>query len=298
MDIFNKNSLAPFLDKVFVEDCLAGMERLPTSSVDMVLCDLPYGTTQCKWDAVIPFEPLWAQLSRVIKDHGAIVLTASQPFTSALVMSNPKMFRYSWVWEKSKATGYLNAKKRPLVAHEDVLVFSKNPIGYNPQMWQGEPYNKGEALRPTDVYGSQKAVLVENKDGMRYPRSVQYFKTAESEGRVIHPTQKPLSLFEYLIRTYSNEGDVILDCCMGSGTTAVAAARMNRHFIGYEMSTDYARKAASRIEEVCSDFELCIPDLALCLPDAEMPITASKPKRSRARGSRKEVFAGEVVACL
>lgn len=250
------DSLISIRNKIFVEDCLTGMNRIPDGSVDMVLCDLPYGTTQCKWDAVIPFAPLWEQLSRVIKERGAIVLTASQPFTSALVMSNPKMFRYSWVWEKSKATGYLNAKIRPLVAHEDVLVFSKKPIKYRPKMTQGVPYNKGEALRPTDVYGVQKPVLVENKDGRRYPRSVQYFKTAESEGEVIHPTQKPLSLFEYLIDTYTSEGEIILDCCMGSGTTAVAAARTNRSFVGFEMGAGYAKAAEKRIIEVCDDFEL------------------------------------------
>lgn len=281
---FEEGSLTPFLDKIFVEDCLSGMKKIPSSSIDMVLCDLPYGTTQCKWDAVIPFGALWEQLSRIVKDHGAIILTASQPFTSALVMSNPKMFRYSWVWEKSKATGYLNAKIRPLVAHEDVLVFSKKTLRYRPQMWQGEPYNKGEALRPTDVYGSQKAVLVENKDGMRYPRSVQYFKTAESEGKVIHPTQKPLALFEYLIQTYSEQGEVVLDCCMGSGTTAVAAARTGRHFIGFEMDAGYAKKSAVRIEEVCPDFELCLP----------APIGK---KGSTTRG-RRSSDAMEVAPCL
>lgn len=256
----NSEVFDTFVNKIMVGDCLAGMKTLPDSSVDMILCDLPYGTTQCKWDSVIPFEPLWRELTRVIKDRGAIVLTASQPFTSALVMSNPKMFRYSWVWEKSKATGYLNAKKRPLVAHEDVLVFSKKPLTYNPQMTKGEPYNKGEALRPTDVYGAQRPVLVENKDGMRYPRSVQYFKTAESEGDVIHPTQKPLSLFEYLIQTYSNEGEIIMDCCMGSGTTAVAAIKTGRLFIGFEKDKNYAKKSEERIKKILPNFSLIKQD--------------------------------------
>lgn len=281
------NPLAAILDKIFVEDCLEGMKRIPDGSIDMVLCDLPYGTTQCKWDAVIPFEPLWEQLRRVIKKRGAIVLTASQPFTSALVMSNPSMFRYSWVWEKSKATGYLNAKKRPLVAHEDVLVFSSDPVLYNPQMTQGEPYSKGEALRPTDVYGSQRSVLVENKDGQRYPRSVQYFKTAESEGDVIHPTQKPLSLFEYLIRTYTQEGETILDCCMGSGTTAVAAAKQGRHFVGFERDEEYAKKSHPRILRAC-------PSCEIVVPESRQPRRREAPKGKAGRASG----ASEVSACL
>ena len=191
------------------------MKLIPDGSVDMILCDLPYGTTACKWDTIIPFEPLWEQYKRIIKDNGAIVLTASQPFTSALVMSNVKMFKYEWIWEKSKATGYLNSKIMPMVAHENVLVFGKGKIKYNPQKISGKPYNKGKAHRPTDVYGSQISVLVKNEDGTRYPRTVQYFITAESQGR-LHPTQKPVALFEYLIKTYTNEGDLVLDNCAGS----------------------------------------------------------------------------------
>lgn len=223
------------------------MRRIPDGSVDLVLCDLPYGTTQCKWDSVIPFAELWAAYERVISDTGAIVLTAAQPFTSFLLTSNPKLFRYSWVWEKSKATGYLNAKRRPLCAHEDVLVFSKRAPRYVPQMVQGAPYTKGTALRPTDVYGSQKETTVESKDGLRCPRSVQYFKTAESEGKVWHPTQKPVALFEYLVRTYTNEGDVVLDNCIGSGTTAVACINTSRNFIGFEMDAGYHAICENRI---------------------------------------------------
>ncbi len=241
--------IEPFLNKIFNEDCLEGMARIPDESVDLILCDLPYGTTQCKWDAVIPFPALWAQYERIIKKDGVIVLTAAQPFTSALVMSNPKLFRYSWVWEKSKATGYLNAKKRPLCAHEDVLVFSKKAPRYYPQMTEGAPYSKGTALRPTAVYGTQKVTTVESKDGKRYPRSVQYFKTAESEGLVLHPTQKPVSLFEYLIRTYTREGQVVLDNCMGSGTTALACLATNRNFIGFELDPEYFERCTGRIDE-------------------------------------------------
>lgn len=248
-----------FKDKIFLEDCIAGMKRMPAKSVDMILCDLPYGTTQCKWDTVIPFDELWEQYERVIKDDGAIVLTSAQPFTSMLVASNVKLFRYSWVWEKSKATGYLNAKKRPLCAHEDVLVFYKKPPIYIPQMTVGTPYDKGKAHRPTDVYGTQKAVHVKNDNGQRYPRSVQYFKTAESEGAVIHPTQKPVSLFEYLISTYTRPGDLVLDNCMGSGTTAIACLNLNRNFVGFENDREYAKKLEARIKKIDPDFKITLP---------------------------------------
>ena len=164
-------------------------------------------------------------------------------------MSNPKYFKYNWVWEKSKATGYLNAKKMPLRAHEDVCVFYKKPPVYNPQMVQGTPYNKGTAHRPTDVYGSQRETLVKNDSGLRYPRTVQYFKTAESEGKVLHPTQKPLALFEYLIKTYSNEGDLILDNCIGCGTTAVACINTNRDYIGIELEEKYYNITLERIQK-------------------------------------------------
>ena len=244
------------VNKIFNEDCLSGMKRIPSNSVDMILCDLPYGTTQCKWDSVIPFDKLWKQYERVIKDNGAIVLTACQPFTSVLIASNLKLFKYSWVWEKSKATGYLNAKKRPLSAHEDVVVFSKKTPNYFPQMGSGVPYNKGKALRLTDVYGGQKSVLVENTDGTRYPRSVVYFKTAESEGEVVHPTQKPVALFEYLIKTYTQEGDIVLDNCIGSGTTALACFNLGRKFIGFEKNEEYAEIAEQRIDKLLNKNQL------------------------------------------
>jgi site-specific DNA-methyltransferase (adenine-specific) len=214
----------------------------------MILCDLPYGTTQCKWDTVIPFDSLWEQYRRIIKDKGAIVLTASQPFTSNLVMSNPKLFRYSLVWEKSKSTGYLNSKKMPMRSHEDILVFYKSLPIYNPQMVDGKPYDKGKAHRPTEVYREQKGEIhVKNDSGQRYPRSVQYFKTAESEGVVYHPTQKPISLMEWLIKTYTNEGDIVLDNCIGSGTTAIACIRTNRKYIGIDIDESYINITTERI---------------------------------------------------
>lgn len=240
-----------FENKIYLGDCLEVMASLPDKSIDMILCDLPYGTTQCKWDAVIPFNSLWIQYERLIKDHGAIVLTAAQPFTSALVMSNPSLFRYSLVWEKSKATGYLNSKKMPLRAHEDILVFYKKIPIYNPQMVNGEPYDKGKAHRPTEVYREQKGEIhVKNDSGQRFPRSVLYFKTAESEGKVYHPTQKPVELFKYLIETYTNEGDIVLDNCIGSGTTAIACIHTNRKFIGIESEKKFYDITMQRIDSI------------------------------------------------
>jgi DNA modification methylase len=224
--------------KIICGDAIDEMSKLPDKSIDMILCDLPYGTTQCKWDTVIPFDSLWEQYRRIIKDKGAIVLTASQPFTSNLVMSNPKLFRYSLVWEKSKSTGYLNSKKMPMRSHEDILVFYKSLPIYNPQMVDGKPYDKGKAHRPTEVYREQKGEIhVKNDSGQRYPRSVQYFKTAESEGVVYHPTQKPISLMEWLIKTYTNEGDIVLDNCI----------RTNRKYIGIDIDESYINITTERI---------------------------------------------------
>lgn len=235
-------------NELILGDCLQEMKKIEDKSVDLLLVDLPYGTTQCKWDSIIDLESLWKEYNRVCKKNAAMIFTAAQPFTSALIMSNPKNFKYTWVWEKSKATGYLNAKKMPMRAHEDVCIFYRKPPVYNPQMTKGDPYNKGKAHRPTDVYGSQKSVLVKNDTGLRYPRTVQYFKTAESEGKVMHPTQKPLALFEYLIKTYSNEGDLVLDSCMGVGTTPVACINTNRDYIGIELNEEYFEKAEKRVE--------------------------------------------------
>jgi len=239
--------LKDLINKVTQGDCLELFEQIEDNSIDMVLCDLPYGTTQCKWDSVIDLDELWKAYNRIIKKDGIVVLTAAQPFTSVLVSSNLKNFKYEWIWEKSKATGYLNAKKQPLRAHESVLVFYKKWGVYNPQKTQGTPYNKGKAHRPTDVYGEQVSTLVENKNGLRCPRTVQYFKTAESEGKVVHPTQKPLKLFEYLIKTYTNKDDLVLDNCAGSGTTGVAAKNLNRDFILFELEEEYCSLIEKRL---------------------------------------------------
>lgn len=309
-------------------DCLERMKEIPDGSVDMVLCDLPYGTTACKWDSVIPFEPLWEQYRRVAKTNAAIVLTASQPFTSAVVMSNPEMFRYSWVWEKEQGVNFLTAKKNPMKVHEDVLVFyldeaevkGRSPkfsglrdyfalerkrlgltakdikrllgndmgghyftggvqwtlptlenykrlqvsggftrdwhelksqfdaiakdcrIRYSPQMTSGKPYVSGLGSSG-DVTGNVVKTRTEN-EGTRYPRSIQKFKRETG----MHPTQKPVALMEYLIRTYTNEGDTVLDNCMGSGTTGVACINTGRKFIGIELDQGYFDIAKQRIE--------------------------------------------------
>jgi site-specific DNA-methyltransferase (adenine-specific) len=225
--------------EVWHGDCLQLMKDIPDKSIDMVLCDLPYGTTACKWDTIIPFEPLWEQYKRIIKDNGAIVLTASQPFTSALVMSNVKMFKYEWMWEKEQGLGNLNAKKRPLMKFENVLVFYKNQPTYNPQMTTGKPYtikrnkNTAEFLGKN---GTKDGYITENK-GERYPINILKYNR-ELKCR-LHPTQKPVALFEYLIKTYTNEGDVVLDNCAGSGTTGVACQNLNRQFILIEKEQEY-----------------------------------------------------------
>ena len=240
--------------QLLLGDAFEHLRTIQSSTIDMVLVDLPYGTTKCKWDSILPLGPMWEELTRVCKQDAAKVFTASQPFTTSLIASNIKEFRYNWVWEKSKASGYLNAKKMPLKAHEDVCVFYKKPPIYNPQKWQSTPYNKGTAKRETDVYGEQVSTTVKCDDGMRYPRSVQYFKTAEAErgkyGK--HPTQKPTALMEYLIKTYTNEGQVVLDFTMGSGTTGVACANTNRDFIGVELNEGYYELAKQRVDDAIS----------------------------------------------
>jgi len=227
-------------------DCLELMKTIPDGSVDMVLTDPPYGTTTCTWDSVIPFEPMWEHLNRITKKNGAIVLTASQPFSSALVMSNPKMFKYEWVWRKPKGTGHLNAKRQPLRNHENVLVFYYEQVGYNPQKTQGDPYRCVNNAQ-YQGYGKQvDMVVTDNKDGKRYPVTVQEF-SSNMRGS-LHPTQKPVALMEYLIRTYTNEGETVLDFTMGSGTTGVAAKNLDRDFIGIELDKDYYNIANKRIE--------------------------------------------------
>ena len=222
-------------------DCLERMAELPESSVDMILCDLPYGTTQNKWDAVIPFEQLWAQYWRIAKPGAAVVLTAAQPFTAALVMSQPGAFRYDWVWEK-EPSGNLNAKKMPMSAHESVLIFG-SPI-YRPQGLKPTLRKRGASnISKTHNYGAQKPVAYD-QTVTGYPSTV--LSIAKDKDK-LHPTQKPVALFEYLIRTYTDEGMTVLDNCAGSGTTAIAAERTGRNWICIERDPEYYAKACARV---------------------------------------------------
>ena len=229
---------------LFHGDCLEVMKEITDGSIDMVLTDPPYGTTACKWDSVIPFEPMWEELKRVTKNNGAIVMTASQPFTSALVMSNAKMFAYEWVWVKSKITGVLNAKKMPVRKHEQVLVFSNTKATgtYNPQglVAKGTITKQGGN---SDNYGSRSSKAYV-QEWTNWPRDVL---EVPSEGKTAHPTQKPVALMEYLIKTYTNEGETVLDFTMGSGTTGVAAKNLSRNFIGIELDEVYFKIAEERI---------------------------------------------------
>jgi site-specific DNA-methyltransferase (adenine-specific)/modification methylase len=219
---------------LFEGDCLALLERFPDNSIDMVLCDLPYGTTQNRWDSVINLDALWRQYHRIVKPNGAIVLTAQGVFTAKLILSNEKNFKYKLSWEKSKSTNFLNAKKQPLRKHEDICVFYRKQPTYNPQMKKGKPYDKGVRKNQlSGSYGDFKPKHVKSS-GQRYPTDVVYFKTAESEGKVWHPTQKPVELARYLIKTYSNEGDLVLDNTFGSGSFLLAAALEKRKFCGIE----------------------------------------------------------------
>ena len=232
-------------------DCLERMKEIESGTVDMILCDLPYGTTCCSWDAVIPFEPLWAEYERVIKANGAIALFCAQPFTSILACSNLKLFRYEWIWEKPNATGFLNAKKQPLRAHESILIFYKSQPTYNPQKTFGhERKTAKKKLIGSEHYGKQLSVK-DYDSTERYPRSVQVF-SSDKQKQALHPTQKPVALCEYLIRTYTNYGETVLDNTMGSGTTGVACMNTGRKFIGIEKEAEYFELAETRLSELSS----------------------------------------------
>lgn len=247
----NRGETEMELNKIYNEECLMGMNRIPDKSIDMVLCDLPYGTTKNEWDSVIDLDGLWLQYERIIKDNGAIVLTAQTPFDKVLGVSNLKLLKYEWIWDKKLATGHLNAKKMPLKKHENILVFYKNMPTYNPQMRKGIPYNKGFNGRVSSNYGQQRKVDNINPTGDRYPTSILEKSNANKQN-IIHPTQKPVSLFEYIVKTYTNKGDTVLDNCMGSGTTAVACIKTGRNYIGFEMDEDYYNKSLERIEREIS----------------------------------------------
>ena len=229
-------------------DCLQLMKQIPNKSIDMILCDLPYGTTACKWDSVIPFEPLWEQYKRIIKDNGAIVLFGSQPFTTELNHSNLKMFRYEWIWIKNNSTGFQLANKRPLKKHEIISVFYRKQPTYNPQGLQ--VYGKINKRKST---GDNRSEMNNNEYIQRftnYPTQILEFGYDKEK---LHPTQKPVALLEYLIKTYSNEDDIILDNCMGSGSTGVACVNTGREFIGIELDENYYNIAKNRISQALND---------------------------------------------
>ncbi len=234
-------------NQVIQGDCLEVMKDIPDKSIDMILCDLPYGTTACKWDTIIPFEPLWEQYKRIIKDNGAIVLTASQPFTSALVMSNVKMFKYEWVWLKSNKTGHLNGKCRPLKSHENILVYSKSEARAGGKNMKYSPQGLIEINKTVTESRKDKGInhnyFRESRNKKQYTQQFSSYPDAllsfPQDKNKFHPTQKPVALFEYLIKTYTNEGDLVLDSCAGSGTTGVAARNLNRNFILIEQEQAY-----------------------------------------------------------
>ena len=244
------------IDKIYNEDCLEGMKRIADGAVDCIITDLPYGTTACAWDSVIPFEPLWEQFKRVTKPNAAIVLFGSEPFSSALRMSNIGMYKYDWYWRKPKGTGHLNAEKQPMRDIEVISVFYRQQSTYNPQFTKGEPFgNKSgkshfvsEAGETTYGKFASGPGTRNDNPGRRYPKQCIEFGVVERD--TDHPTQKPVDLLRYLILTYSNEGDTILDATIGSGTTAVAALMEKRHFIGFETNKEYFDIAQGRIDQV------------------------------------------------
>ena len=234
------------LNTIYNEDCLEGMKRIPDKSVDMILCDLPYGLTASKWDTVIPSELLWEQYERVIKDNGAIVLFGNEPFSSHLRMSNIKNYRYDWKCDKVRGSNFATVNRRPFNSFEDIMVFYKKQPTYNPQFWQGKPYEQKQGyVGEGKQTGLSRKEVVTKSDGRRYPLSIIRF----SKENGLHPTQKPVPLFEYLIKTYTNKNETVLDNCMGSGTTAIACMNTNRNYIGFELDEDYHKLSEQRISD-------------------------------------------------
>ena len=246
------------INKIYNMDCLEGMKLIDDKSIDMILCDLPYGTTSCKWDTIIPFEPLWEQYERIIKDNRAIVLFATQPFASALIMSNLKLFKYEWIWDKHIPRNFINAKIMPMQRHENILVFGKGKVTYYPQMIERDKpvkvknYSKGDSVYKLNNDGTDNKERVYTH---RYPDTIIEGKWEANEGK-LHPTQKPVALCEYLIKTYTNEGETVLDNCMGSGTTAIACINTGRNFIGFELDKHYCDIANERIRNALTKKEV------------------------------------------
>ena len=253
------------INKIYNEDCLEGMKKIDDESIDCIICDLPYGTTKNSWDSVISLDSLWTEYKRIIKPSGAIVLFAQTPFDKVLGASNIEMLKYEWIWEKDSGTGHLNSNFAPLKKHENILVFSKkaacfvknsdDAMVYHPQMGTGKPYvcKQGGIGTNYDYKNNKETITVNN--GNRYPTSILKYNRDKSK---IHPTQKPVDLVAYLVRTYTNEGDLVLDNCMGSGTTAIACIRENRNFIGFELNKDYYDKSCKRIKEELQEKEFSL----------------------------------------
>ena len=228
------------------------MKEIPDKSIDMISCDLPYGTTKCKWDTVIPFESLWEQYNRIIKDNGAICLFGSEPFSSKLRMSNITKYRYDWIWEKTKYSNFLCVTKQPAKNYENICVFYKKQPTYNPQMREGKPYKDKVRKRSSNQQElGAKTKNAVNNTGTRYPNATLFFSNGNNKN--VHPTQKPVALLEYLIKTYTNENETVLDNCMGSGSTGVACINTNRNFIGFELDKYYFQVAKQRIEKAISN---------------------------------------------
>lgn len=234
---------------LYLGDCLEVMQTLPENSIDMILTDLPYGTTRNSWDSLIPLEPLWNQYTRIAKDHAAIVLFAQVPFSQVLGASNLAMLRYEWIWKKGNASGFLNAKWCPLKVHESLLVFYRKRPTYHPQMWKADPYHRPGKGKKSSNYGKLAEQMPTQSNGERYPIDVLSF----TEERGLHPTQKPIALCEYLIQTYTNRGEIVLDSCMGSGTTCIAAVRTGRRCIGIEIDANYLKTAQNRLVALQND---------------------------------------------
>lgn len=244
------------LNKIYNEDCVEGMKRIDDKSIDMILCDLPYGTTKCKWDIIIPFVPLWEQYNRIIKENGAIVLFSTQPFTSKLILSNIEMYKQEVIWSKTRPTNVFNAKKQFMKWHENIEIFYKKLPTYNPQMradgrFTGAKVQRMTTKREDGVFiktGEKKDYVHESNNGLFYPKDVIEISNVNKH-KNIHPTQKPIELLEWFIKTYTNENELVLDNCMGSGSTAIASINTNRNYIGFELDKSYFNLANKRIEE-------------------------------------------------
>ena len=238
------------INEIILGDCLVVMKDIPDNSIDMILCDLPYGTTACKWDSVIPFEPLWEQYKRIIKDNGAILLFGAEPFSSALRFSNIKEYKYDWIWRKSRPSNFQMSKKQPMRYTENISVFYRIQPTYNPIKTRGEKNHRTKETRGTNNIIGQTPIgrTWKNTSDMKYPSNIIDVKSTDST-KNFHPTQKPVALFEYLIKTYTNEGEIVLDNCIGSGTTAIACINTGRNFIGIEKDEQYHKIACERVKE-------------------------------------------------